>query len=1469
MSFTLQILYASDLEGGLNALENAANFASLVEHYETAQPNTVLLSAGDNFIPGPFYVAGGDNDMGDVYDTVFNDFYDLTPDATTDDTLAYEDLRAGAGWADIAIMNLIGFDASALGNHEFDAGLGNLLEQVHQYPRGEGLDNDRWIGAQFPYLSTNLDFSDSDFNFVDSLLDNTAFEQLPPEAALVAEKYEDDVDEPSIAASTVITVGGEKIGVVGLTTPYVERISSPGVVTVIDEANTTNADRDTSAENVLAEMTALAAQVQADVDLLQDATNGVDKVILVSHLQDIAYETALAAKLSGVDVIIAGGSETELEDPLAVTDLDGNTVQLVSVPGEYSSLGRLTVTFDDNGLATVDTVNTETIATTDAIAAATSSTATLDDDEITYTDGSKAALVQTVVDAIKDIVTAKDADVAGRSDVFLEGRREIVRTEETNLGNLSTDSMLYATSAYGTNVAIKNSGGIRNYIGSIVDDADNGTTTIGATLANTLSGREAGEVSQLMIEDSMKFNNSLTVIETDGESLVTLLQHGVDGFTDSASTPGQFPQVSGVRLAFSTIDTAATSSLPASRKNTITDVALTDQAGLVTQKIMEDGVFVEGGREATIVLTSLNFLTDNDGDGYPFSTINGFDSKIDTGIGEQSALYDYLESNFALDGYGLEDTSTTFDNRIVQLADRADISNQAPTATKTLALKSVGQFESVGDANGEGGTEIVKVSGQLAVSTNGAQERIDVLDVSNPTEMSLVTSLDVAAMNLSVSDLGGNALADLGGLTSVDISGTTIVASYKNATAGENGFVVVYDYADPADVGARVLSVGSHPDSIVIDSSGEYAFTANEGEIVYTGDDSDEQLADDQYYVDAAGSISMVHLESGTVSTIGFDGFDDSVLETLRLSPAAVAAKGSLAEAALVDIEPEYVTLSADGSTLFVTLQENNAVAKVDLAAWKASDASTVGSSVMELLPLGYKDHSIEGNGLDASDKDDAIDIATFDLKGMYMPDAIAAYAVNGVDYFVIANEGDGRGDLNDEGEKGKYGDEERIKDITLDETAFGGADLVAALQDNSSLGRLKVSLIDGDTDGDGDYDELYSFGARSFSIFNADGDLVFDSGDDFEAITAAISPLTFNSDEGTDNQNRSGAKGPEPESLEIFSMHGKTYAAIGLERMDAMMVYDITNPANAQFVNVLSTRERGDNAPEEIEFLVSDNNAYLMVSNEVSSTIGVHQVLGLETVAGGDDTAVGSAMGDMFVAGAGDNVIAGGEGHDMYLTDGMLSRVSVLRDADIAQLERFKGDIFADGEQVYRVETKSGVDLVSSEEILLANSSLTAANGGLLATESADMIHLGVGEFALDTSGGDDLVRARSGNAVDLGDGDDEIEINLDSSMVAIDTGSGADIVYIIDGSSTASATSIHLDGFTNGSDKIDLTEAPKFASTFAELTIAVDETTGNIEAAGQGGVDKLIFNTVLNNLELVDIDATDFVFAPASDLV
>ncbi|KAA5539936.1 DUF839 domain-containing protein [Roseiconus nitratireducens] len=300
------------------------------------------------------------------------------------------------------------------------------------------------------------------------------------------------------------------------------------------------------------------------------------------------------------------------------------------------------------------------------------------------------------------------------------------------------------------------------------------------------------------------------------------------------------------------------------------------------------------------------------------------------------------------------------------------------------------------------------------------------------------------------------------------------------------------------------------------------------------------------------------------------------------------------------DLEPEYISVSPDGLTARVTLQEANAFAVLDIASGVITD----------IQPLGVKDHSIPGFGLDASDRDDAINIANWPVFGMYMPDAVTSFEIAGVTYFATANEGDDRGE------------DERIKDLTLDPTAFPNA---AELQEDENLGRLGVSTIDGDIDGDGDYDQLFAYGARSFSIWDADGNLVFDSGDQFEQITAAAYPDNFNaSNDDNEPETRSDAKGPEPEAITTGVVNGRTLAFVGLERIGGIMVYDVTDPTAPVFQQYINNRDfsgdpesgtAGDLGVEDLKFIPaadSPNGAPLLLSsNEVSGTVSVFQIGG------------------------------------------------------------------------------------------------------------------------------------------------------------------------------------------------------------------------------------------------------------------
>lgn len=306
------------------------------------------------------------------------------------------------------------------------------------------------------------------------------------------------------------------------------------------------------------------------------------------------------------------------------------------------------------------------------------------------------------------------------------------------------------------------------------------------------------------------------------------------------------------------------------------------------------------------------------------------------------------------------------------------------------------------------------------------------------------------------------------------------------------------------------------------------------------------------------------------------------------------------------NLEPEYIGVSADNSTAYVVCQENNAMAEIDLAS----------KTITSLKALGFKDYSTGNNKMDASNTSSAINIRNWPVFGMYQPDAIKVFEANGNTYIATANEGDSR-------DYDFYSEEERVKDLVLDATAFPNA---ADLQMNDSLGRLNITTTLGDTDGDGDYDELYSYGGRGFSIWDSNMNLVWDSEDQFAQTLASLFPNEFNSnnDDNSSLKSRSDDKASEPEAIEIAEINGYIIAFIGLERMGGVMVYDITDPSNPSFVSYFLHRDfsksaddidAGDLGPEDIKFIPADKSPngemVLAIANEVSGTLSLYGIGG------------------------------------------------------------------------------------------------------------------------------------------------------------------------------------------------------------------------------------------------------------------
>jgi 2',3'-cyclic-nucleotide 2'-phosphodiesterase (5'-nucleotidase family) len=486
--FTLQVLHASDFEAAVDAVADAPRFAAIVDTLEGTYANTIKLSSGDNYIPGPFLSSGEDPSLAAALKTAYESYYNTTFNSSS------VNLVPSIGRADISIMNFIGIEASALGNHEFDLG----TTEVRNIIRGANSSSTvrSWFGAQFPYLNR--------------LLQNTAFQSNPTESVSA------NTNKLKLAPSTIITKGGQKIGIVGATTQVLATISSPGATTVVGGGAN--------------DMTILAGILQPVVNDL--IANGCNKIILLSHLQQIAFEKELAGKLSGVDIIMAGGSNTLMADsndrlragdvavetyPFLTTDLDGKTIALINTEGNYKYVGRLVVDFDAAGTLIPSSINPliSGVYAADSLGVNNAWGSNLGN---AFAVGTRGYQVQLLTTAIGNVINVKDGNLFGKTSVFLEGRRNIVRTEQTNLGNVTAEANLWMAKFYDstTVIAIKNGGGIRSAIGNVIAVGDN--VTLAPPIANPTAGKQSGDISQLDIENSLRFNNQLSLVTLGNNS---------------------------------------------------------------------------------------------------------------------------------------------------------------------------------------------------------------------------------------------------------------------------------------------------------------------------------------------------------------------------------------------------------------------------------------------------------------------------------------------------------------------------------------------------------------------------------------------------------------------------------------------------------------------------------------------------------------------------------------------------------------------------------------------------------------------------------------------------------------------------------------------------------------------------------------------------------------------------------------
>lgn len=560
----------------------------------------------------------------------------------------------------------------------------------------------------------------------------------------------------------------------------------------------------------------------------------------------------------------------------------------------------------------------------------------------------------------------------------------------------------------------------------------------------------------------------------------------------------------------------------------------------------------------------------------------------------------YLMSNTVTEFSILDTTTGTVDsyrfdteqpNSQPELFDSFPI-RRTPRRTYSLdgsgVLSKVGAF-ATGYSDQEGGVaEIVAYNPELrrAYLVNGRERTLDIIDAvalgeakpdGEMVELSLAKRVEMGSL---IEDFS------FGDITSVavDAATGTVAVAVQAEDYRDSGRAVLLD-PDGALLGA--FEVGVQPDMIAFTPDGSRVLTADEGE-------PREGYGEDA--VDPKGSVSIVDVASGAVQVVTFDAWDARRDELVGRN--VILKKGIDPSH---DFEPEYIAVAPDGSHAYVALQEANAVAVLDI-----EQAEFIG-----IWSLGFKNHLIDGNEIDANKDDKRVGIQWANLRGVYMPDGIAVMTCDGVDYVLTANEGDasewGDGDT-------EYSN---IMKVQIGSTSTWEP-IEAEVLDPDKLDGLPAQTAGAH----------YILGGRSFSIYRVDASgltQVFDSGSDFERITATRYPDYFNaSNKNNKIDSRSDAKGPEPEAVVVGAVGDRCYAYVALERIGGIMVYDVTDPENASFVDYLNTRDfsvdfpdegcdpnQGDIAPEGLAFVPAEQspNGYpmLLAAHEVSGTLAVY----------------------------------------------------------------------------------------------------------------------------------------------------------------------------------------------------------------------------------------------------------------------
>ena len=500
---------------------------------------------------------------------------------------------------------------------------------------------------------------------------------------------------------------------------------------------------------------------------------------------------------------------------------------------------------------------------------------------------------------------------------------------------------------------------------------------------------------------------------------------------------------------------------------------------------------------------------------------------------------------------------------------------QAPAGNNELKLNLLTSFSN--GAEGTNSAEIVAfdpTTNKLYIA-NSIGAKIDIVNLANPSVPVLLNSISVTPY---------------GNINSLTVHNGVVACAMENSNPQANGSIV---FLDENGTLISQVPVGAMPDMITFNNDYTKVLVACEGE------------PKSDYSTDPEGSVGIVDITGGyatlsasNVTMVNFQSFNGQEA-ALRAQGIRIFGPGS---SAAQDFEPEYITISEDNSTAYVSLQENNAMAVINIAA----------GTVSAVRPLGSMNYANGNNGLDASDQTAGVFIGSAPIKGLFMPDALAHASISGTEYIFSANEGDAR-------EYTAITEVSRLSATPLD----------ASIQDqnilksNQFLGRINVTRASGDTDNDGDIDDIHVFGTRSFSIWNAQtGALVFDSKDLIEQITASHPTLSglfnaSNSAGAATAKNRSDDKGPEPEGVATAVINGNHYLFVSLERVGGVMMFNVDIPSAPVYVGYYNNRSVATNGPdrgaEGIIVIKKEDSPtgkdIVILANEVSSTLSIFEV--------------------------------------------------------------------------------------------------------------------------------------------------------------------------------------------------------------------------------------------------------------------